>query len=112
MRARLNGHPTVEISATEGTGLKELKERVLKLVTGGMGRREEAFVLRSARQRDSILRCTKAFERAGTALEASMPLEIVALELREAISALDPSCGGEVSEEVLNRIFSRFCIGK
>jgi tRNA modification GTPase len=112
LRSQLNGHPVVEVSATERTGLEGLKEEVLQQIASGIGSREERFVLRSARQRAAVSRCFQAVERASAALSGGMPLEIVALEAKDAIASLDFACCGEITEEVLSRIFSRFCIGK
>jgi tRNA modification GTPase len=112
LRAQLNGHPLVEISATERIGLENLQQKLLELARNGVGSREERFAVRSAWQRSAVLRCADAYKRAVTALTESMPVEIVALELKDAIAALDVTCGSETTEEVLNRIFSRFCIGK
>jgi tRNA modification GTPase len=112
IRDELNGHPSVEISATERTGLNELKQAILNCIGEGIDIRDEGLVLTSARQRVSITKCAKQVERAGEALQESLPPEIVALEVREAIFSMDEATGKNVSGEVLDRIFSRFCIGK
>jgi len=112
IKEKLNGHPSVEVSATERTGLSELRQAILNCIGEGVDIRDDALLLTSARQRVSITQCAREVERVRQALEESLPPEIVALEVKEAISSLDRATGEDVSEEVLDRIFSRFCIGK
>ena len=53
-----------------------------------------------------------SLKKARSCLESSEPLEVVALELQEACAALDEIVGKVYNDEVLNRIFGEFCIGK
>jgi tRNA modification GTPase len=57
-------------------------------------------------------RARQALERAACAAHEEAPGEIVALELRESLSAIGEVTGTTVGEDLLERIFSRFCIGK
>lgn len=111
-REKLNGHPVVEVSATEKTGLRELKQSMLSYMTEGIESRDGILLLTSARQRVSVKKCAAAIEKARGALGKLLPPEIMAFEVREAILSLDEATGTRICEEVLDRIFSRFCIGK
>lgn len=112
IRKNLNGYPVVETSAINKTGLEDLKRAILKIISEGIENRDGTPLITSARQRVSILKCAKAIERAESGLESSFPPEIVAFDIKEAISSLDEATGQNISVEVLDRIFSRFCIGK
>lgn len=112
MKENLNGYPVIEISATKRIGLEGLKRVMLNYITEGLDDCRDTPLLTSARQRAAISKCAKATERAKLTLERSLPPEIAALEVKEAISSLDEATGEEISAQVLDRIFSRFCIGK
>ena len=71
-----------------------------------------AAAVSNPRHVDALERARAAVERAARAAAAARPGEIVALELREAMAAAGEVTGRAVGEDVLERIFSRFCIGK
>jgi tRNA modification GTPase len=99
-------------SAASGQGLDELRQRVLELA--GVAEREgseEAFVT-TARQQASAAGARDALAAALAAWRRSEVPEVVALELRQAASALAQLRGVEVGERVLDEVFARFCIGK
>ena len=100
----------VGTSALTGEGLDRLREsireRVLETEPAGGG------VVTSERHVVALGDARKALSRAQKAHEDDMPGEIVAMELRGALDALGAIVGETTPEEVLDRIFSTFCIGK
>jgi tRNA modification GTPase len=104
----------VLISAKHGDGLGDLKEAMHdKAIEGSHGGGEaESVIVTNARHRDSLVRASDALKRASAALGKGEPLELPALELREATEALGEIVGAISTEEILERIFSSFCIGK
>ncbi len=64
------------------------------------------------RHAEALERAREALRRAHASAEAGAPGEIVSFELREALQALGEVTGETVDEDLLERIFSRFCIGK
>jgi tRNA modification GTPase len=112
--AMLNGAagPIVEVSATEGRGLDALREALARAL-GADGTTESAGVaLGNLRHVDAVERARAALARAAAAARERMPGEIVALELREALAILGEVTGRTVDEDLLDRIFARFCVGK
>jgi tRNA modification GTPase len=102
----------IATSATTGQGLDELRRRVLELA--GVAEREgseEAFVT-TARQQASAASARDALSAAFAAWRGGQVPEVVALELRQAASALAQLRGVEVGDRVLDEVFARFCIGK
>jgi tRNA modification GTPase len=101
----------VEISAARGDGLGELRGALVEVM--GVRKSDAVGVAVShPRHVEALARSGASLERAIEVALGGEPGEIVALELREAIEALGEITGRRVSEELLERIFSRFCIGK
>ncbi len=99
------------ISAHTGEGLDGLKTQISGILLGhgaGMG---EAMLTR-VRQKEEVQKARECLLEASEALLRADPDEIVAFELRTAGQALDRLLGKSLNEDVLDLIFSRFCIGK
>ena len=108
----LNGAPVrmVAVSAARCTGLTELREALASLLGAEGG--GHAAALGNARHAEALGRARDALARALEAGTRGAPGEIVALELRECLAAIAEVTGRTVGEDLLERIFSRFCIGK
>ncbi len=104
-------HRVVRVSAVTGAGLAELRDALARLL--GAGRAGGlAGAVSNPRHTDALARARAALGRAAEVAQAGAPGEIVALELRESLAALGEVSGRNASEELLERIFARFCIGK
>ncbi|MEW6685121.1 MAG: tRNA uridine-5-carboxymethylaminomethyl(34) synthesis GTPase MnmE [Candidatus Edwardsbacteria bacterium] len=101
----------VEISALQGRGIKELNQLILKIVEEN-GFSEESVVVTNLRHRDILERTLLALKQAQIAVDEKMSDEFVTLDLREALNCLGEITGETSTEEILERIFSQFCIGK
>ena len=104
----------VDVSTVTGEGLIELRAAIaVQLGAGDPGGLASAVA--NPRHTDALARARGALARARDLSEvngAAPPGEIVALELRESLAAIGEVTGRQASEELLERIFSRFCIGK
>ncbi len=105
-------HRLVQVSALAGAGLDALRTALAELLGGGDGGGDLGQAVANPRHAEALARARAAFERAAVAGRAGEPGEIVALELREGIAAIGEVTGRNVSEDLLERIFSRFCVGK
>jgi tRNA modification GTPase len=102
----------VRASARSGEGVAEVRQALVQCL-GVNGRAEmEASAVGNPRHAEALARARAGLERAATAASAGAPGEIVALELRESLAAIGEVTGSAVGEDLLERIFSRFCIGK
>lgn len=110
--APADGDPRPRTSARTGAGLDALKQLILERVCGASLEADEGHVVTSERQRDLLAHAAAAFERAAQARDARAPIEVLALEIREATEQLARLMGERVGEEVLDDLFGRFCIGK
>ena len=111
--ALLDGEPrrVVAVSAARREGLEELRAALAELL-GAHGGGGQAAALGNARHAEALGRAHAALAQAGAAAARGAPGEIVALELRESLAAIGEVTGRSVGEDLLDRIFSRFCIGK
>ena len=104
--------PFVEICAKSGEGVNGL-ERGLGLLLAEEQDDSAGVILMEARHQEAFSLCAEAVSRARSLVDSqSAAPEIVAAALREALDALDALTGVTTTEEILNAIFSRFCIGK
>jgi tRNA modification GTPase len=101
----------VPVSAVSGEGLDALRGALLAALGQPLGATAECSVT-SARHAEALGRARAALARAADAAAAGRPGEIVALELHAALAAVGEVRGTDVGPDLLERIFSRFCIGK
>lgn len=107
-----SGVPTVRLSSVTGEGFDALRDTVERVFIDGNLRMGEEAVVFSARQA-AALRETAAFlHTAAENLDAGLPYDICADDIRAAMNELGGLCSREMREEVLTEIFSRFCVGK
>jgi tRNA modification GTPase len=104
------GIPAVATSALTGEGIPALRERILALATGGAA--SEPGMLTSLRHQQAIAAALAALGDAAQANAASIPHEMVLLDLYRALWALDSLTGQTTPDDILDLIFSTFCIGK
>ncbi len=121
IRQKIEGAiPTVAISATQGLGLEELKEAIFVLslsARGGVGSHAvhgmgEGALVAHVRHKSALIATKTHLEQALESVKAGMPEEIIALEIRDALDRLGEIIGATTTEEILDRIFESFCIGK
>ena len=105
------GLPVVHTSALNGEGVGELKQKMLALVADQTVETETGM-LTSLRQYQAVTSTLEGLGAAAVAAEQDIPHEMVLLDLYGALRHLDSLTGETTSEDILNLIFSTFCIGK
>jgi tRNA modification GTPase len=108
--AEVGGVSALRTSALTGEGISALRERILALATGGAA--SEPGMLTSLRHHQSITTALAALGDAALANVNAIPHEMILLDLYRALWALDSLTGQTTSDDILNLIFSTFCIGK
>ena len=102
----------LEISCATGMGLEALRDAIRdSVVTGGLNA-EMLQVMINSRHQDALQRARAATLRSAEALRADRTLELVALDLRIAVQAVGEIVGETTTEDLLDVVFSQFCIGK
>ncbi len=108
--AYFDGIPAVPTSALTGDGVAQLRAQILALASGGAA--SEPGMLTNLRQHQAITTALAALGDAARANASSIPHEMILLDLYRALWALDSLTGQTTSDDILNLIFSTFCIGK
>jgi tRNA modification GTPase len=103
---------TVEVSCLTEQGIEKLKDVIRDLVWGGEIKAEMLQVMINSRHQEALTRAREATLRAREALGAGLGLELAAMELRSATTAIGEIVGRTATEDLLDLIFSQFCIGK
>jgi tRNA modification GTPase len=104
--------PTVEVCCLSGQGIEALKDAIKELVWSGEIRAEMLQVMINSRHQDALTRARAATQRTLDVLRAGETLELAAGELRIAVNAVGEIVGKTATEDLLDSIFSQFCIGK
>lgn len=105
--------PSISLSCRSGEGLATLKDSLVNFLGGSLqGDPAQEVVFSDRRHRDALLRARDALSRFRSALAEELSPEFPALDLRVALDALGEILGKTTPDDILDRIFSRFCIGK
>ncbi len=110
-RAEIPGEHVV-VSALTGEGIEQLRERILAtLAPDGVPAQEPGFIT-SLRHEQLLRECLQALDQARQAAREGLPHEMLLLDLYAALQPLDSITGATTADDILERIFSSFCIGK
>ncbi len=104
--------PVIDVSCLTGEGVEALKDAIKKLVWSGEIKAEMLQVMINARHQDALRRARTALVSTRDGLRSDQTLEVVAMELRIAVNAVGEIVGKTTTEDLLDSIFSQFCIGK
>src|SRR5271169_1227476 len=105
------GLPVVTTSALTGQGIAELRSEIVRLI-GGNGAQQESGFLTNIRQHTLVQDSLVALDVAAAAVPLKTPHEMLLLDLYNALRPLDEITGATTADDILNLIFSSFCIGK
>jgi tRNA modification GTPase len=104
--------PAVSVSCLTGDGIEALKDTIKETLWSGEIKSEMLQVMINSRHQDALNRARVATLRTLEALHGDQTLELVALDLRIAVNAVGEVVGKTTTEDLLDVIFSQFCIGK
>jgi tRNA modification GTPase len=104
--------PMVKASALTGEGIAELRGEILRHIGGETGAEAEAGFLTNVRHQGLVRDALGALEAATAAVTGRVPHEMLLLDLYGGLRALDAITGATTTDDILNLIFSTFCIGK
>ena len=99
-------------SALTGEGIAELRAEILRHIGGETGAQAETGFLTNVRHQSLVQESIAALNAASIAVDAEVPHEMLLLDLYSALQPLDAITGATTTDDILNLIFSKFCIGK
>ena len=102
----------IKISALKKEGIEDLYEKIGNMFNLNQINVDSDIVITNQRHKCQIEKAIKNLNSALESLEKNMPIDIVAISLKDVLSDLGEITGEEASEEIINEIFSRFCLGK
>jgi tRNA modification GTPase len=106
------GSAPIRASALTGEGIAELRAEILRHIGGEAGAQAEAGFLTNIRHQGLVQDSLVALAAATAAVEIKVPHEMLLLDLYNALRPLDAVTGATTTDDILNLIFSTFCIGK
>ncbi|NCR56713.1 MAG: tRNA uridine-5-carboxymethylaminomethyl(34) synthesis GTPase MnmE [Microcystis aeruginosa LL13-06] len=102
----------VKLSAAQNQGIEDLEKSIINAVQNQELQAANLDLAINQRQAAALTRAKIALEQVKKTIDQNLPFDFWSIDLRTAIQALGEITGEEVTESVLDRIFSRFCIGK
>jgi len=109
----IQGDPIVSISCLTGKGVDDLRDAIHHfLIHREAGTPADRMVIANLRHKMALVQAKDSLLRAMSEVEDAASLEFIAFEIRLALEALQEVVGETTTDEILDRIFERFCIGK
>lgn len=104
--------PHVQLSALTGQGLERLETEIVAQVTGNRVVTTDTAIVNNPRHKALLVQAAAHTQSAIEAQQASLSSDLISIDVREAVDALGEITGETATEDLLNAIFSKFCIGK
>jgi tRNA modification GTPase len=104
--------PHLRVSALSGSGIGELEDLMWEMVMGGSVAASDVALITNPRHKQSIQQALAHLDAALESVGYDMPADFITIDLHAAVNALGEVTGESATEDLLDTIFSRFCIGK
>lgn len=106
------GHPVIPISAKEETGVPKLEDEIKNMFFGGDLSFNDQVYITNARHKEALTEALESLSMVKESIENGMPEDFFSIDLMNAYEALGRIIGESVGEDLVNEIFSKFCMGK
>lgn len=111
IRCQVSGAREIQVSAKTGAGIAELRQQLKQFAYKGNAG-DQNFFVQNVRHLDLLKRAQVSLSNALTAAQEQLPYDCITIDLKDTIGALGEITGDAVTDEVINKIFAKFCIGK
>lgn len=111
-KEHFEGGKIISISAKEQAGLKDLKMAMKEVVMRGNVSVNNGATISNQRQKQALINAIKSLEKVIEAIDMGLPEDCLAIDLHDAFGHLGMIVGESLKEEIINQLFSRFCLGK
>lgn len=108
----LKNNTVIKLSAKENIGIEYLEEKILEMYNLNAISLDNEIIITNLRHKDLIMKCYEELKNAKQSMETDIPIDMVSIEIRDSALKLAEITGETVTDEVINGIFSRFCLGK
>ncbi len=102
----------IETSMETREGIEKIEEQIVSMVYGGKVSQKDSVMVTSARHKDILEKAKKSIDDAVSMVEMKEPLEFIEIDINSAYEALGEIIGETVQDDIINEVFSRFCLGK
>lgn len=102
----------IKISALKRTGIEEIYEEIANLFNINKLQVEDGFFITNIRHKNSIQNAKKKLEKSKQTMIDNMPIDIISIDIKDALEELGKITGDSVSEDIIKEIFKKFCLGK
>ena len=103
---------SIKMSLKEKIGIEELEEKLAKAAMEGLVIPENGVVINNVRQANQLNRAKQALENVLVGLKEKITYDFLTIDLKDVLDSLGEITGDSINDEIINDIFSRFCIGK
>lgn len=110
--SEFDNKPVITFSAKTGDGLDELENKIRDLFYEGKVKYNDELYITNARQKESLINAKNSIEEVIKSVENDMPEDFYSIDLMDAYTYLGQIIGESVEDDLVNEIFSKFCIGK
>lgn len=104
--------PTIKISAKTKKGLEEIYEQILNMFKLNEIEINDGNLITNERHKNQIRKSIECIKQAKEGIEFNMPIDIIAVSIKQSLEELSSITGENVSEDIISEIFSKFCLGK
>ncbi len=108
----LAGQEVLPVSLTTGNGLSQAEEMITQIVYGGRLQVSEGLTITSVRQKNLLVSARESLLKTSKSIELNMPEDFLTIDMMDACEALGDITGEHAGEDLVNEIFSKFCMGK
>ncbi len=103
----------IEVSAKEKIGIEEMEDKIYSFVTkGNIEDSSQKLVITNVRHKSALEKTKNAVNNIFQTIDTGLPMDLIAIDLKEALDALSEVTGEISTEDLLDHIFKNFCVGK
>ena len=107
-----SGKKIIKISALKKTGIEEIYDEIFNLFNLNKIQIEDGQFITNIRHKNSITNARKKLEKSKQTIIDNMPIDIISIDIKDALNELGKITGDSVSEDIIKEIFKKFCLGK
>ena len=111
LKERVN-RPVISVSAKEETGIRELEKEIKNMFFSGEISFNDEVYITNARHKEALMEAADSLDLVKNSIEMDMPEDFFSIDLMNAYESLGRIIGEAVGEDLVNEIFSKFCMGK